>query len=191
MDEDDDETRVSLAKQGLPAGGAGPGPGDAAAGEAPEGPIPPVPDGEAPADAVVSGAAYAVLGLFGAVYGLIGSFVQDWTVERVPVASIVLVLVLFAAVRLAGWGTGGRTGPVIIALTWLIVVFVLSNEGPGGDLVMPTELSGKINYAGYVYIIGGLAAAVLAIVRVRPAGPSGQWLLGGAARAGRTDQTDR
>ncbi|TDB83139.1 hypothetical protein E1264_29580 [Actinomadura sp. KC216] len=187
MDEDDDDTRVSLAKQGLPANGAGPGgaagPGEAGAGEAPGSPVPPA--GEDSLDAVVSGAAYAVLGLFGAVYGLIGSFVQDWTVERVPVASIVLVLVLFAAVRLAGWGTGGRTGPVIIALTWLIVVFVLSNEGPGGDLVMPTELSGKTNYAGYVYIIGGLAAAVLAILRVRPAGPSGQWLLG---RGGRTDR---
>ncbi|TMQ88547.1 hypothetical protein ETD83_39585 [Actinomadura soli] len=176
MDEDDDETRVSLAKQGLPEHGGPPGdPGP---------PVPGPPDGEAPLDAVVSGAVYAVLGLLGAVYGLIGSFVQDWTVDRVPVASIVLALVLFALVRLAGWGTGGRTGPVIIALTWLIVVFILSNEGPGGDLVMPTELSGKTNYAGYVYIIGGLAAAVLAILRVRPGGPSGQWLLGKAGRTG-------
>ncbi|MFI0371332.1 DUF6113 family protein [Actinomadura sp. 1N219] len=177
MDEQDDETRVSLAKQGLPAHGGPPG--------HPMPPGPDGPDGEAPLDAVVSGAAYAVLGLLGAVYGLVGSFVQDWTVDRVPVASIVLALGLFAVVRLAGWGMGGRTGPVIMVLAWLVVVFVLSNEGPGGDLVMPAELSDKTNYAGYVYIIGGLAAAVLAVLRVRPAGPSGQWLLGRTGRTGR------
>ncbi|MFI0483701.1 DUF6113 family protein [Actinomadura sp. 9N215] len=181
MDEDDDETRVSLAKQGLPAHGGPPGqPAPDAPGAAA---VPGRRDGEAPVDAMVAGAAYTVLGLLGAVFGLVGSFVQDWTVDRVPVASIVLALLLFAMVRLAGWGMGGRTGPVIIALAWLIVVFVMSNEGPGGDLVMPSELSGKTNYAGYVYIIGGLAAAALAVMRVRPAGPSGQWLLG---RAGRT-----
>ncbi|WUH97413.1 DUF6113 family protein [Spirillospora sp. NBC_00431] len=177
MDEDDETRRVSLAKQGLPAHDGPPG--------APGGPSAPFgPDGEAPLDALVSGAAYAVLGLLGAVFGLVGSFVQDWTVDRVPVASIVLVLLLFAMVRLAGWGMGGRTGPVIMTLTWLIVVFIMSNKGPGGDLVMPAELSGEANYAGYVYIIGGLAAAVFAVARVRPAGPSGQWLLGKAGRTG-------
>ncbi|GAA4224405.1 hypothetical protein GCM10022254_03760 [Actinomadura meridiana] len=156
---------MSLAKQGVLAGD---GPGR--------------PGGEA-LDAVVSGASYAVLGLFGALYGLVGSFLQGWTVNRFPVAAIVLVLLLFAAVRLAGWGMGGRAGPTIIALTWLVVVFIMSNNGPGGDLVMPAELGGKTDYAGYVYIIGGLAAAVLAVLRVRPSGSSGQWLLG---RAGRT-----
>ncbi|MGH3239268.1 MAG: DUF6113 family protein [Spirillospora sp.] len=184
MDEDDETRRVSLAKQGRPEHGGGRPDGGRPDGgwSVPGGPG--TPGAEAPLDALVSGAAYAVLGLLGAVYGLVGSFVQDWTVERVPVASIVLVLLLFALVRLAGWGMGGRTGPVIMALTWLIVVFLMSNKGPGGDLVMPAELSGKTNYAGYVYIIGGLVGAVLAVLRVRPAGPSGQWLLGKAGRTG-------
>ncbi|RKS71950.1 hypothetical protein BZB76_4761 [Actinomadura pelletieri DSM 43383] len=169
--DDNDETRVSLAKQRLSADGE-PSPGGPPSG----------PGNAAASDAVVTGAAYAVLGLFGALYGVVGSFVQMWSVERVPVASIVLVLVLFAAVWLAGWGMGGRTGPVVITVAWVIVVFVLSSGGPGGDLAMPAELSDRTNYAGYVYIIGGLTAAVLGVLCVRPSGPSGQWLLGRAGR---------
>lgn len=131
---------------------------------------------ESPAEAVVSALAYVMLAVLGAVYGLVGSFVQDWTVAGVPVASIVLVVALFALVRLAGWGMGGRTGAVIPAFLWLIVVFVMSLQRPEGDLVVPATV------AGYVYIIGGLLAAVLGVMRVPATGRSGQWLLRGAAR---------
>ncbi|MBE1534199.1 DUF6113 family protein [Actinomadura algeriensis] len=131
---------------------------------------------ESPAEAVVSALAYVMLAVLGAVYGLVGSFVQDWTVREVPLASIVLVVLLFGLVRLAGWGMGGRTGAVIPAFLWLIVVFVMSLQRPEGDLVVPATI------AGYVYIIGGLLAAVLGVMRVPPSGGSGQWLLRGTAR---------
>lgn len=131
---------------------------------------------ESPAEAVVSALAYVMLAALGAVYGLVGSFLQDWTVSGVPVASIVLVVVLFALVRLAGWGMGGRAGAVVPAILWLVVVFVMSMQRPEGDLVVPATV------AGYIYIIGGLLAAVFGVMRVPASGPPGQWLVGKAAR---------
>lgn len=161
MDKDDDEARVSLAKDGLPAGGA------TAAPERPE---------EAPLDAFVSGAAYAVLGLLGGVFGLVGSFAQDWAAGPVPVAAIILVVLIFCMARLAGHGMGGRLGATIPAVVWAVVVFVMSMRRPEGDLVVPATL------AGYVYIIGGMVAAVIGVMTVPTAGAPGDWLLGKAAR---------
>ncbi|WP_157430508.1 DUF6113 family protein [Actinomadura macra] len=132
--------------------------------------------GEGTVDAFVSGAAYAALGLLGGVVGLLGSFAQDWTPGGVPAVAIVLVALVFAMVRLSGWGMGGRLGATIPAVVWGIVVFVMSMQRPEGDLVVQATL------AGYVYIIGGMVAAVLGVVRVPATGPPGQWLLGRAAR---------
>jgi hypothetical protein len=55
------------------------------------------------------------------------------------------------------------------------VVVLMSTQRGEGDLIV----TGTTN--GYLFIIGGLAAAALAIMRTKPAGPPGQWLLGGAA----------
>ncbi|MFA1545064.1 DUF6113 family protein [Actinomadura chokoriensis] len=165
MHKDDDEARVSLAKDGLPADG---GAGASALERA---------DGEGPLDAFVSGAAYAALALFGGVFGVVGSFVQDWTVGPVPVAAIVLVALVFAMARLSGLGMGGRLGATIPAVVWGIVVFVMSVRRSEGDLVVPATA------AGYLFIVGGMLAAVAGIMLVPPARPPGEWLLG---RAGRT-----
>lgn len=160
MDEDD-ETRVSLAKAGPPAGG----------GAGPER------SHEDPVDALVlSGAGYSALGLLGGLLGLVGSFAQGWTAGPVPVAAIVLVALVFGMVRLAGFGMGGRLGATVPAVVWAIVAFVLSIRRPEGDLVVPGTL------AGYVYIIGGMLAAVAGVMLVPPARPPGEWLLGRAAR---------
>jgi hypothetical protein len=164
---DDDEARVSLAKDGLPAGGAGGAAGATAARE---------PGAEGPLDAFVSGAAYAALALLGAVFGVVGSFSQDWTLGPVPVAAIVLVGLVFAMARLAGLGMGGRLGATVPAVVWGVVVFVLSMRRGEGDLVIPGTL------AGYLFIVGGMLAAVAGVMTVPPARPPGQWLLGGAGR---------
>lgn len=123
-------------------------------------------------DAFVSGAAYAVLALLGFVVALIGSFCLGWTVGDVPAASIALVVVVFGLVRVAGWGMGGRLGALIPAVVWGLVVFVMSMQRPEGDLVVPATL------AGYIYIIGGMVAVVLGVMRVPSARPSGEWLTG-------------
>ncbi|MFF0519239.1 DUF6113 family protein [Actinomadura nitritigenes] len=165
MDEDD-EARVSLAKDDLPAGAAG---GASAAGDAGG-------RGEGPLEALVTGAAYAALGLLGGVFGLVGSYAQEWTAGDVPVTSIVLVPLVYAMVRLAGLGMGGKIGAAVPAVVWGAAVIVMSMQRPEGDLVVPGTL------AGYVYIVGGMVAAGIAVARVPSPGPSGQWLTGRAAR---------
>ncbi|TDD81040.1 hypothetical protein E1293_19540 [Actinomadura darangshiensis] len=163
MDKDDDDSGVSLAKNGLPAEA----PGRERA------------DGEKPGDAFVSGAAYAALGLLGGVFGVVGSFAQDWSAGPVPVAAIVLVVLVFAMALLSGRGMGGRLGATIPAVVWAVVVFVLSMRRPEGDLVVPGTT------AGYVFILGGMIAAVIGVMLVPPAGRPGDWLTG---KAGRTRQ---
>ncbi|NKZ03902.1 DUF6113 family protein [Actinomadura latina] len=162
MHKDDDEARVSLAKDGLPADGAATGVSRA---------------GEGPLEAFVSGAAYAALALLGGVFGVVGSFAQDWTIGPVPVIAIVLVALVFAMARLAGLGMGGRLGATVPAVVWGVVVFVMSMRRAEGDLVVAGTT------AGYLFIIGGMLAAVAGIMSVPPARPPGDWLLG---RAGRT-----
>ncbi|WP_051712841.1 DUF6113 family protein [Spirillospora albida] len=127
-------------------------------------------------DAFVSGAAYAVLALLGSVVALLGSFCIGWTVAGVPAAAIAAVVVVFGLVRAAGWGMGGRLGALIPAVVWGLVVFVMSMRRPEGDLVVPATV------AGYIYIIGGMVAAVIGVARVPSARPSGEWLTGRAAR---------
>lgn len=165
MDKDDDEARVRLAKEGDPVPADAGAPGLERAG------------GEKPGDAFLSGAAYASLGLLGGVFGVVGSFAQDWSVGPVPLAAIVLVGLVFAMAWLSGRGMGGRLGATVPAVVWGLVVFVLSMRRPEGDLVVPATL------AGYVFIIGGMVAAVIGIMLVPPARPPGDWLLGKAGRA--------
>ncbi|WP_143227016.1 DUF6113 family protein [Actinomadura mexicana] len=184
----DDQARVRLAKDGLPAdagatdaearadvaepAGAEPAePAEGAGASALE------PAGEGPGDAFVSGAAYAALGVLGGVFGVVGSFAQDWSVGPVPLVALVLVALVFAMAWASGRAMGGRLGALIPALVWGVVVFVLQMRRPEGDLVVPATLP------GYVFVIGGMVAAVIAIMLVPPARPPGEWMLGKAGRS--------
>ena len=186
MDEDDDESQVSLAKNSPRAstGGRGkPSPGEREAGgaadagaDADAGAGDERPDREAPLDAFLSGAAYAALGLLGALFGLIGSFAQSWSYGPVPVAAIVLVALVFVMVRLAGLGMGGRLGAAVPAVLWSLVAFLMTLRRPEGDLIVSGSL------AGYVFVAGGMLAAVAGVMLVPPARPPGEWLITRAAR---------
>ncbi|MEV5568506.1 DUF6113 family protein [Spirillospora sp. NPDC052269] len=121
---------------------------------------------------VVSVAAYVVLALLGFAYGLFGAFHQNWTVGSWPLPALGLCVVLFALVYGAGFGMGTKLGGVIPAATWMIVTFVMSSKQSEGDLVVPGTTP------GYVYIIGGMVAALVAIALIPSRGASGQWLTG-------------
>ncbi|GLW62227.1 hypothetical protein Arub01_04710 [Actinomadura rubrobrunea] len=129
------------------------------------------------AEAVLTGAAYAALGVLGLVFGLIGSFAQGWLVGSVPVAAIVLVAVNFGVVRLAAWAMRSPLGGVVFATGWGVVVLLMSLPRSEGDLTIPGTLS------GYVFIVGGLVAAVVAAALQPGRRPPGQWLLRGAQPA--------
>ncbi|MFI0353444.1 DUF6113 family protein [Actinomadura sp. 9N407] len=130
---------------------------------------------EGPLDAFVAGAAYTALGLLGALLGLLGSFAHTWTVGAVPVAGIALIAANFAVVRLAGWGMGGRLGAAVPMLCWSAVAVLMSVRRSEGDLIIPgTD-------AGYLFIVGGLVAGVIAVSLVPARRPPGDWLTGGLA----------
>jgi hypothetical protein len=112
-------------------------------------------------EAFVSGGAYGVLAVSGAVVGLLGSFYHAVDVGPIPAFAIAFALLNLGAFRLAGWVMGTRLGATAPALAWLLIVIFMSSRRPEGDLV----ISGSA--AGYVYILGGSVAAVLAIVRTR------------------------
>ncbi|RFU38248.1 hypothetical protein DZF91_28665 [Actinomadura logoneensis] len=123
-------------------------------------------------EAVVSGAAYGVLFLLGIAYGLFGAFHQDWTVGSLPLPAIVLCAVLFGLVFGAGYGMRTKLGAVLPAAAWMIVTFVMSSKRSEGDLVVPGTT------AGYVYIVGGLVAGLVAIAVVPTGRAPGEWLTG-------------
>ncbi|MDL4772177.1 DUF6113 family protein [Actinomadura xylanilytica] len=180
QDDRPDDSRGDAADPGAPpASASAPGSGGAAEPGASPADAPEGPPGEVALDAFVSGAAYAALGLLGGIAGLIGSFSQDWSSGSVPVAAIVLVGLVFVMVRAAGWGMGTRLGALIPAIVWAVVTFVMSMQQPEGDLVVPGTT------AGYVYIVGGLVAAVVAVSLVPARNPSGAWLTAGAPRDAR------
>jgi hypothetical protein len=119
-------------------------------------------------EAFVTGGAYGALGVAGAVIGLLGSFYQSVTVGQVPVPAIAFALLNLGGFRLAGWAMRTRLGAVVPTLGWLLVVFFMSSKRPEGDLVV----SGST--AGYVFLLGGVIGAVIAIARTRPTRP---WVL--------------
>jgi hypothetical protein len=129
---------------------------------------------EGPLDAFVAGAAYSALGLLGMVVAVLGAFAHPWAVGAVPVAGLVLIAVNFAMVRLAGWAMGGRLGAAIPMLLWTAVTLLLSTRRSEGDLVIPG------NMPGYLFIVGGLVAGVIAVSLVPARRPAGDWLTGGA-----------
>jgi hypothetical protein len=104
-----------------------------------------------------TGGAYGALAALGVVLGVVGSFQFSWELGGVPVAAIGLTAVNFAVFRVAGWAMAAKLGAVAVVVPWLIMVILLSSPRAEGDLVVTGTP------AGWVFILGGAAAASLAI----------------------------
>lgn len=122
--------------------------------------------------AVVTGAAYGALAMLGAIIGLIGSFNYSWTAGGVPVAALLLAAGNFGVLLSAGRGMGGKLGALVPAAAWMLVIIVMQTRRPEGDL----PITGTVE--GYLFIVGGMVAAGLAIVVTPSSGPPGAWLAG-------------
>ncbi|GAB3669723.1 hypothetical protein GCM10027589_37760 [Actinocorallia lasiicapitis] len=105
-------------------------------------------------DGLLKGATYAALGIAGTLLGVYGSFTYATSLQ----VTVAVVLVNFVLVRLAGLGSG-RTGAVIVALTWLTSVMVLTMPRSKGDVIFPSDIPGQV----YLFLLGGSALAGLAI----------------------------
>jgi hypothetical protein len=117
---------------------------------------------EETSESLTSGGAYGALVALGLALGLVGSFQFSWDLGGVPVAAILLTAVNFAVFRTAGWAMAAKLGAVAVVVPWLIVVILLSSPRAEGDLVVTGTL------AGWVFILGGAAAAALAIAGTPP-----------------------
>jgi hypothetical protein len=106
---------------------------------------------------MATGAAYGALIALGVVLGLVGSFQFSWDLGGVPIAAILLTGVNFAVFRAAGWAMAAKLGAGAVVVPWLIVVITLSSPRAEGDLIVTGTAS------GWVFILGGAAAAALAI----------------------------
>lgn len=116
---------------------------------------------------LVTGAAYGALAVAGLLLAVIEGFTYHWSV---------LVAVLFCVLNLAGfwaagWGMGGKFGAAVPFLPWLAVTVLLAEPRAEGSVIVDGTTG------GYVLLIGGLAAGVLAIVATpaanRPELPAG------------------
>lgn len=119
----------------------------------------------------LGGAAYGMLFMLGVVMGIVGGFTQAaWEVGPVPASAVAWVLALFAVCLGAGRLLRAKTGAVVAAAGWLLVSMPFTMELSQGDIVIAQAA------AGYVYLYGGMAALVAAILL---APSSGSWLLHG------------
>lgn len=109
------------------------------------------------APGVITGAAYGALVASGVALGVVGSFQFSWDLGGVPVAALALTAVNLVVFRVAGWAVAAKLGAVAVAVPWLIVVILLSSPRAEGDLIVTGTLE------GWLFILGGAAAAALAI----------------------------
>jgi hypothetical protein len=100
----------------------------------------------------------AACALIGAIVGLVGTVAHRAPVVDVPALHLGLVLalltVLAASVLARAWG--GYAGLAGFGIGWVAVVQVLAIEGPGGDVLVPSQA------VGYVWIYGGMLVVTVA-----------------------------
>ncbi|MCB7136525.1 DUF6113 family protein [Cellulosimicrobium marinum] len=97
-------------------------------------------------------------GLVGSVVGLVGTVAHRAPVVDLRVLHLGLVLALLAVlaggVLARAWS--GLAGLVGYGVGWVAVVQLLALEGPGGDVLVPSQV------VGYVWIYGGMLVVAVA-----------------------------
>ncbi|MFC7326810.1 DUF6113 family protein [Marinactinospora rubrisoli] len=122
---------------------------------------------------VLAGAAYTLLAVLGVVAGTVCGLASSWLSwlwltgpvgQGLAAGTLALVLlVLFAGCRAAGWGMGTRLGAGLPAAGWIAASFLLVSWSSSGDVILT---SAAINYA---FLFGGMAVSVLATALSTPA----------------------
>ncbi|MET7717526.1 DUF6113 family protein [Streptomyces sp. NPDC005407] len=109
-------------------------------------------------------AAYLGLAVLGALVGLAGSLVQGaWFPGGLVLALLAAVGLFYGSLR----ATETQLGVVAPAVGWLAAVVVLSIGRPEGDGAFSAGIG------PLVYMLGGMAVAVMCATMSRPAQPGG------------------
>jgi hypothetical protein len=110
---------------------------------------------------IVTAAAYLLLGVLGLAVGAAGTLVQAaWFPGGVLLALLALAGLCYGGTR----ATGTRVGAAVPAGSWLLAVVLMTTARPEGDYLVGTGLG------AYVYLLGGMAVAVICATmpRLRP-----------------------
>lgn len=108
-------------------------------------------------EAVLAGAAYGVLAVLGFVLAVVGSFHAGWTMSGLPIVAIIATTANFVVFWGAGWAMRSKLGSLLPAVTWLIVVLLLSVRRVEGDLIVTGSMAGQL------FLVGGSIAAAVAV----------------------------
>ncbi|MGV9303584.1 MULTISPECIES: DUF6113 family protein [unclassified Nonomuraea] len=126
------------------------------------------------AESALAGAAYGMLAVLGVVLGVVGGFTHAWYVGPTwPLAAIGWVPALFAICFGAGRLMRAKLGASAVAAGWLLVSMVFSLKRAAGDLVIAGDV------AGFVYLYGGMAVVLVAVLLSPSSAGGGSWLLKG------------
>ncbi|MBT2365168.1 hypothetical protein J7E88_07510 [Streptomyces sp. ISL-10] len=108
--------------------------------------------------------AYLGLTLLGAVVGITGSLVQGaWLPGGLMLALAATAALFYGSLR----ATGTQLGVAASAVGWLLAIVVLSVGRPEGDAMFASGI------APLVYMLGGMAAAVICATMSRLPQPGG------------------
>lgn len=117
---------------------------------------------------VVTAASWLALVAGGLLLGATGAVVQATTASVVgrelPWGLAASLVALGVAVRGAVWVRRRRLGGAVVAIAWAVATLVLSQTGPGGDVLLPD------GWHSQLYLVGGVAVAAVAAGWPLPAG---------------------
>lgn len=96
--------------------------------------------------------------LLGATGVVVQAYRSDVAGRSVPWGLALTLLAVLVAVRGACWWLRSRVAGVVVGAVWMLTTLVMSQSGPGGDVLLPDDLRSQ------VYLLGGLALAVAAVL---------------------------
>ena len=124
--------------------------------------------GETSHTRVSSAAVYVMTFVLGVVLGVVGSF--QYSQSPVPLIAIILVVVIFAACLLGGWGTMTVGGALVPGVGWILASFILSMGTHAGSVIITNTPAGKwFLYGGSLAVLAAVACTFALWLRAKGA----------------------
>jgi hypothetical protein len=111
-------------------------------------------------------AVYVMTFVLGVALGVVGSF--QYGQSPAPLIAIIIVVVIFAACLLGGWGTMTVGGALAPGAGWILASFVLSMGTHAGSVIITNTPAGKwFLYGGTLAILAAVACTFALWLRAR------------------------
>ena len=97
-----------------------------------------------------------VAGIFGTLVGISGTFLHN---SYRPIGILVSLFAIYLALRLIRNMQNSKFAELLFVIGWLFIVVRASTLGNGGEVLIEANLYGN------VFVFGGIAIAVFALLR--------------------------